>query len=64
MKFIVFYTEGCSPRVKSFTSLEKAKLFSSKFLEKHKENTLDNWIDVIIEGRIVSTYEGWYGPKK
>lgn len=51
--FHVKYTEVCSPKVKSFTSKEKAAAFVANFFLKHQfHNTDDNWIDMVFEGSI------------
>lgn len=59
--FIVFYTEGCSPKIKQF----KTKAAAVRFANKHEllgaqEEYSDNWVDCIIDGSIVKTYHCWY----
>ncbi|NBW11484.1 MAG: hypothetical protein EBR82_25985 [Caulobacteraceae bacterium] len=50
-KYIVFYVDDCTPKVRKFDSLEKAKRFAVKV------NSIDNrqssWVDYIVKGKIL-----------
>lgn len=50
-KYIVLYVQDCSPKVRKFSTLEKAKRFAVKV------NSIDNrdkhWVDYIIKGKIL-----------
>lgn len=50
-KYIVLYVEDCSPKVKKFTTLEKAKRFAVKI--NKLDNRQDSWVDYIIKGKIL-----------
>lgn len=50
-KYIVLYVEDCSPKVKRFTTLEKAKRFAVKI--NSLDNRQDSWVDYIIKGKIL-----------
>jgi hypothetical protein len=54
MKYFVFYVKECSPRVKSFESLNKARVFAEK-LDRKKND--DNWVETIIKGEFVDFFE-------
>lgn len=60
MKYIVFYSEGCSPKIKLFKTGKGATAFATRFLKKNKHNTDDNWVDGIIYGEIVDIYDGHF----
>lgn len=50
-KYLVLYVEDCTPKVRKFTTLAKAKRFAVKV------NSIDNrerhWVDYIIKGKIL-----------
>lgn len=50
-KYIVLYVENCSPKVKKFNTLEKAKRFAVKI--NKLDNRQDSWVDYIIKGKIL-----------
>lgn len=50
-KYIVLYVEECSPKVKKFTTLEKAKRFAVKI--NKLDDRQDSWVDYIIKGKIL-----------
>lgn len=56
MKWLLFYVEGCSPKIKKFKSLKKAEDWGKKFLKKNEDNTDDNWLNMIIKGSIEKEY--------
>jgi len=49
--YIVFYVEECTPKVRKFDSLEKAKRFAVKV--NSIDNRQDNWVDYIVKGKIL-----------
>lgn len=55
MKYFVFYVKNSSPKVKSFETLGKARVFADKF-----KSDLNNgyWIDYIIKGEFIDFYDG------
>jgi hypothetical protein len=56
--YLVFYVQGCSPKIKSVKTLKAAENFASRFNKKWKErdNTDDNWIDLIVKGEVIRYY--------
>lgn len=60
MNYIVFYTEGCSPKIKQFKSFVAAKRFANRHNLKDNGGTCDDWVDCIVKGKIVKTYPAWY----
>lgn len=50
-KYIVLYVEDCSPKVRRFTTFEKAKRFAVKI--NKIDNRQDSWVDYIIKGKIL-----------
>lgn len=56
--YILFYSEGCTPHIKEFKLKSQVTDFIKKFQKKAKDNE-DNWIDLMIKGDIVETYEGY-----
>lgn len=50
-KYIVFYVENCEPKVRKFTTLEKAKRFATKI--NSMDNKMDSWVDYIVKGKIL-----------
>lgn len=50
-KYIVLYVQDCTPKVRKFESLEKAKRFAVKV--NSIDNRQDNWVDYIIKGKIL-----------
>lgn len=54
MKYFVFYVKGCEPKVKSFPTLGRARVFAEKYDDSSNE---DNWIEHIIKGEFVEFYE-------
>ena len=67
MNYIVFYVEGCIPKIKQFYQLSKAKLFINKFNDKSDSEykwSEDNWIDGIIYGEVISGFKDFsFVPK-
>lgn len=59
MKYLVFYVEGSTPKVKEFETSKAAKRFATRFTETHNDD--DNWVDVIIYGEVIDSYPNWYG---
>ena len=57
--YTLFYSQNASPHIRTFKSHVAAILWISKFYEKHRDNRADNWIDCVVEGEVISTYEGW-----
>jgi hypothetical protein len=53
MKYFVFYVKGCEPKVKSFSTLGKARTFAEKYDKRSNE---DNWVEHIIKGEFVEFY--------
>jgi len=52
--FHVRYVEGCSPKFRSFATKEEATKFVANFMLKYQfVNVDDNWVDFIIEGRVI-----------
>jgi len=58
-RFLVIYSESCTPHIAYFNTYSAAKKFVAKFYEGHKDNLSDNWVDFIIDGRLAQTYEGY-----
>ena len=56
MKYYLHYVESCSPKLKLF----KTKKAVDKFVKEFKTNNEDNWLDFIVEGKIIplDTYYG------
>ena len=50
-KYIVFYVENCTPKVRKFETLDKAKRFAVKV--NSIDNRQDNWVDYIVKGKIL-----------
>lgn len=50
-KYIVLYVEDCSPKLRRFETLEKAKRFAVKI--NKLDNRQDSWVDYIIKGKIL-----------
>lgn len=50
-KYIVFYVEDCSPKIRKFDTLEKAKRFAVKI--NKLDNRQDSWVDYIVKGKIL-----------
>lgn len=59
MKYMLFYTEGCSPDIRYFETFREAETWAGQFLLKNSQNTDDNWIDMIVRGRIKAKYSDW-----
>lgn len=59
MKYMLFYTEGCSPKRKAFDSYDDAVSWAGQFLLRNQNNLDDNWVDMIINGRVVETFSAW-----
>lgn len=59
--FIVFYTENASPKVKQFSTRAAAIRFANKHETLNQGQYSDEWVDCIVEGKIVKTYRSWYG---
>lgn len=59
MKYILFYSEGCSPKIKRFNSEGEAEAWAGQFLLKHQDNQEDNWVDMLVRGQILERYSGW-----
>ena len=57
MKWYVFYTTGCTPRIKSFKTKTSAKTFISTFIRENTHNTDDNWVDLLIKGDKIELYQ-------
>jgi len=55
MKYLVFYIKNSEPKVKSFETLGRARVFADKF--KTNLDTGD-WIDYIIKGEFIEVYDG------
>ena len=64
MKYMVFYVEGCSPKVKYYTSKKLAQQFVLKFLGRYSDSTDDNWVDAIIHGEVISHDKNWFGIER
>jgi len=50
-KYIVLYVLDCEPKVKRFTTFEKAKRFAVKINSIDKRDK--NWVDYIIKGKVL-----------
>lgn len=50
-KYIVLYVHDCTPKVRKFPTLEKAKRFAIKI--NKLDNRQDSWVDYIIKGKIL-----------
>jgi len=50
-KYLVFYVEDCTPKVRKFDTLEKAKRFAVKVNSIDKRH--QNWVDYIVKGKIL-----------
>lgn len=61
MSYLVFYTEGATPKIKQFKTFEAARKFADSHELKNTPEYSDDWTDCIIEGKIVKTYSSWYG---
>jgi hypothetical protein len=59
MKYLLFYSDAASPKIRYFDSLEEAKAWAGQFLLQHQDNTDDNWIDMIMRGKIIQRYSQW-----
>jgi hypothetical protein len=59
--FLVLYVEDCNPKVREFKDKGRAIDFAA---EMNSDETPDNWTDCIIEGRILMTFDTWYGKPK
>ncbi len=68
MKFIVQYVENSSDQQQSFDTRSEAETFIADFLNKHKDNTDDNWMRHVFYGmelEYVTKYKAKIkGPKK
>lgn len=52
-KYIVHYTQNCTPKVKVFAEKKKAELFVTK-LEKNQRIDEGTWFDFLVKGELVS----------
>lgn len=59
--FIVFYTKKASSCIKKFKTLSSAQKFADKHELKNEMFYSDDWVDCIIQGKVVKTYSNWYG---
>jgi hypothetical protein len=59
MKYHVYYVEGCSPKLKSFTT----KKAMNKFIKEYEKSD-DDWIDFTFKGEILWTEEHYELGKK
>lgn len=66
MKYILVYAENCTPCTKQFSTLKELKTFISEWYKKYPDvdDYRDNWLDFVVKGNIVSTYEGYVGWRK
>lgn len=60
MSYIVFYTEGCSPKIKKFKHKKAAVAWANCHERLNNGGTCDDWVDCIVKGSIVKTYPSWY----
>ena len=63
MSYLIFYTESCSPKLKKFSTKKEAVKFDEEHEKKNLAKYSDDWVDVIIKGDIVKTYQSWYGEE-
>lgn len=54
MKYFVFYVKNSEPKVKSFNTLGKARVFVDKFKSKPYDGY---WVEHIMKGEFVQFYE-------
>lgn len=59
MKYMLFYNESCSPKIKRFESQAEAELWAGRFLLKHQDNQADNWVDMLVKGCLEKRYSKW-----
>lgn len=60
-KYIVFYVDNSSPKIKAFKNLKEAKIFANKF----KTDLYSGyWVDYIVKGKFIKIYDGLHVPKK
>lgn len=70
MKYWVRYVQNSHPKLKKFTSLKKAKLFTCSFRRLYPADPVKdqgNWIDYIIVGDIIEAdeyFKDMIKPKK
>jgi len=58
-KYMLFYNEGCSPKIKQFDSVAEAEVWAGQFLLEHQGNTDDNWVEMLIKGSLCKSYSDW-----
>ena len=64
MKFLVFYVERCTPKVKAFKTKAAAVRFAERHEKKNTSLSSDDWVDAILCGKLVRDYSGWFGGIK
>ena len=60
MNYIVFYSQNCSPSIKQFKTKAAAMRFANKHEKLNNAEYSDNWVDCIVEGKLLKTYPNWY----
>jgi hypothetical protein len=60
MKYVLFYSENCSPCFREFKTKKAALTFIEEFDKKCVESE-DNWIDILIRGSVHTVFEGFSG---
>ena len=53
--YYVIYVEDCQSKIESFLQKEETTKFVANFMLKYQFNADDNWIDIIIEGKLIYT---------
>jgi hypothetical protein len=59
MKYMLFYSDASSPKIRYFDSQVEAECWAGQFLLRNQGNTDDNWVDMIIRGQIKARYSAW-----
>ena len=60
MTYIVFYTKNATPMIKQFKTKDAAIRFANKHEKLNTIRNSDDWVDCIVEGKVVKTYPFWY----
>lgn len=55
MKYYVFYTEGCNPKIKQFEKQESMYRFVALFTLQNLDTKSDNWVDVVVKGELIAS---------
>jgi hypothetical protein len=58
-KFLVFYSEYCTPHIGCFNTHRDAVKFISKFYQDHSDNRDDHWVDFVVKGELDLLCEGF-----